>query len=82
MKYDPTKIDEAALALLGAFAWTEHGLTHAWKGIDFEVSDRLFEKGLIYDPKCKAKSLVLTEEGVAAAQAAAEKLFGTGSSSS
>ena len=83
MDYDSAKIDEAALALLGAFCWSEKtGVTRAWKGLNFEVSDRLFERGLIFDPKGTAKSLVLTEEGAAAARAAAEKLFGKRSASS
>jgi Mn-dependent DtxR family transcriptional regulator len=37
--------------------------------------DRLHEKGLICDPKSKAKSVVLTEEGLIAAEEALRKLF-------
>ena len=44
----------------------------AWKGFDFEVMDRLFEKGYIFDPRGKAKSVVFTVEGLARA----ERLFG------
>jgi hypothetical protein len=34
-------------------------------GFDFEVMDRLFQKGYMYDPRGKAKSVVLTREGLA-----------------
>jgi hypothetical protein len=76
MAYDTNKIDEAALALLGVYAQSEHNRTWAWKGLEFEVSGRLFEKGLIEDPRNKNKSVNFTPEGIAAARAAAEKLFG------
>lgn len=35
MHYDESKIDEAVLAVLYVMAWEEHGLTRAWKGIDW-----------------------------------------------
>ncbi len=76
MDYDHNKIDDAALALIGAYCWMEHGAARAWKGLDFEVSNRLFEKGLIADPKNTDKSFWLTAEGLDAAKAAAERLFG------
>ena len=76
MQYDLTRIDEAALALLGAFAHTDHGTSWAWKGIDFEVTSRLHERGLIDDPRNKNKSIVFTAEGIRQAQAAAARLFG------
>ena len=46
-----------------------------WKGIDWEATNRLFERGLIDDPKGKAKSILFTSEGLARAKAAAERLF-------
>jgi hypothetical protein len=76
MGYDTNKIDEAALALLGAYAQSERGRTWAWKSLEFEISDRLFEKGLIEDPRNKKKSVNFTPAGIKAARAAAEKLFG------
>jgi len=75
MRYDETMIDEAVLAVLYLTAWEEHGLTRAWKGIDWEAANRLHERGLIDDPKSKSKSVIFTEEGLALARAAAEKLF-------
>jgi hypothetical protein len=49
MRYDEAKIDEAVLAVLYLTAWEEHGLTGAWKGIDWGASNRLHERGLIDD---------------------------------
>ena len=43
-------------------------MTTRMKGIDWDITNRLFEKGLIHDPKNKAKSLSLTPEGVAHAR--------------
>jgi predicted transcriptional regulator len=43
----------------------------AWKGMAWEVMDRLYEKGYISDPKNKNKSVYLTEEG----QKLSEELF-------
>jgi hypothetical protein len=61
MDYDKDKVDEMALALLFL---TIHDGCRAWKGHDFGVMNRLHEKGLISDPVGKAKSVVLTEEGL------------------
>jgi hypothetical protein len=61
MRYDEAKIDEAVLAVLYLTAWEEHGLTRAWKGIDWDASNRLHERGLIDDPKNKNKSVIFTE---------------------
>jgi hypothetical protein len=44
MRYDEAKIDEAVLAVLYLTAWEEHGLTRAWKGIDWDASNRLHAK--------------------------------------
>ena len=75
MRYDDTKIDEAVLAVLYLTAWEDHGLTRAWKGIDWAVLNRLHERGLIDDPKNKNKSIIFSEEGLALARTAAERLF-------
>ena len=65
MTLDTDKIYDAALAILSL---TLHDGDRVWKGIDWDITDRLFEKGLIHDPKNKAKSLSLTPEGVAQAR--------------
>ena len=60
MDYDREKVDEIVLALL----WlTLDRYRRAWKGHDWNVLNRLHERGYISDPKSKAKSVLLTEEG-------------------
>ena len=77
MNYDPDKVDEAVLALLYL---TLHDVDayggRAWKGHDWSAMDRLHEKELISDPRCRAKSVALDAEGVKAAEQAFFKLFG------
>ena len=63
MEYDTTKVDVVVLALLHLNAHTDHGITRAWKGFDWEAMDRLHSQGFISDPESKAKSVVLSEEG-------------------
>ncbi len=69
---DWDRVDEAALAimLLGL-----HDGWRTWKGINWEVLNRLHERGLITDPKSKAKSVIFTEEGLESAQQLFERLF-------
>ena len=54
-------IDEAVLALL---CLTLHDHNRAWKGFDWDTLHRLHARGLIDDPANKAKSVVLTNEGL------------------
>ncbi len=68
------KIDEAVLGLL---LLGLHDENRVWKGFDFDALDRLYEKGMITNPVSKAKSVVLTEQGLAAAEQAFDKLFDT-----
>jgi hypothetical protein len=72
MKIDEDKIDEAALAL---FYLTIHDECRAWKQFDWQVTNRLFEKGLICNPVGKSKSVVLTDEGMKKSEALFKKLF-------
>lgn len=72
MDIDEDKIDEAALALMYL---TLHDQYRAWKQIDWEVTNRLHEKGLICDPGGKAKSVVLTDEGLIMSEKLFNKLF-------
>jgi hypothetical protein len=69
---DEDKIDDAVLALLRL---TLHDERRAWKGFDWDALDRLHRKGLIGDPVGKAKSVVLTDEGLARSAALLETLF-------
>ncbi len=75
MHYEEEKIYEAVLAVLYLTAWEEHGLIRAWKGIDWNASNRLHERGLIDDPRNKNKSVAFTDEGLALARTSAERLF-------
>lgn len=68
MEIDEGKIDETVLALL-YLTLDQDG--RAWKGFDWKVLDRLHEKGFIGNPVNKAKSVWLTDEGLARS----EKLF-------
>ena len=61
MDIDHDKIDDAVLAL---FYLTLHDQCRAWKGFDWDALSRLHEKDLILDPVGKAKSVVLTEDGL------------------
>ena len=63
MEYNKDKVDEIILALLHLTSFEDYGATRAWKSMDWRAMDRLYEKGYISNPKIKAKSVVLTEEG-------------------
>jgi hypothetical protein len=77
MEYDKDKVDEYTLALLYLVAWKEGDASRAWKGFDWETMNRLNEKGYISDPRGKAKSVVLYQEGFQKAEALFRKFFGT-----
>ena len=65
-------IDDRVLALL----WlTLHNGDRAWKGHDWDVLGRLHEKGLILDPVGKAKSVVLTKDGLRRSEELFKTLF-------
>ena len=72
MDYDEEKVEDAVLALMYL---TIHDRVRAWKGFDWDALNRLHEKGFIADPKNKAKSVVLTEEGLARSEELFERLF-------
>ena len=70
---DDQKIEDAVLALLGAFEF-DNG--RAWKRFDFGVMQALAAKGLISEPMGRAESVHLTPEGLARAKALALQCFG------
>ena len=72
MEIDTDRIDRAVLALLYLGL---HDGCRAWKGFDWDAMDRLHAKGLISDPVGKAKSVVLTEEGLREAERLFRELF-------
>lgn len=69
---DTTAIDEAVLAL---FYLTLHDRNRSWKSFDWDTLHRLHERGLIDDPANKAKSVVLTDEGLRESKRLFEKYF-------
>ena len=74
MEYDKDKVDEMVLALL--YLTTHDQGTRAWKGMDWDTMDRLHDKGYIGNPKSKAKSVTLTEEGEKLSEEFFKKHFG------
>ena len=75
---DQDRIDEAVLALLYLGIYQRHRTipgARTWKSFDWEVLDRLHIRGLISDPATKAKSVMLTEDGLRDAEAAFRRLF-------
>jgi hypothetical protein len=68
MDIDTDRVDAAVLALL---LLGRHDGARVWKTFDWDVMNRLHEKGMISNPVGKAKSVVLTEEG----EREAERLF-------
>jgi hypothetical protein len=72
MALDTDKIDDAVLAL---FQLTLHDGNRAWKGFDWDVLGRLHERGLIYDPVGKVKSVALTDEGLQRSKQLFEAMF-------
>ncbi len=73
---DQEKLAEIALAILSLSSFGEKIGTRAWKGMDWDVMNILFEKGWISDPVGKQKSVWITEEGVELAEQFLEKHFG------
>ena len=85
---DLGKVDDAALALLWLTAWRDAVVPagaldapaaevwRAWKGLGWDVLDRLHEAGYLDDPKTKARSVRLTPRGRSRAEALFETLFG------
>lgn len=69
MDIDTDQIDEAVLALLQL---TLHDGVRAWKGHDWDALGRLHSKGMMVG---KAKSVVLTDEGLAESRRLFRKLF-------
>lgn len=76
MEYDKEKVDEVVLALLYLTSSTDDGVTRAWTSHDWDIIDRLHEKGFISDPKSKAKSVVMSEDAVKKSPELFRKYFG------
>jgi hypothetical protein len=72
MELDTDKIDQAVLALLSL---GRHDGYRTWKSFDWDVMQRLHEKGYISDPVGKAKSVLLTENGALESERLRDLLF-------
>lgn len=72
---DEDKVDEVVLALLYLNAFSDKGTVRAWKGFDWDSMNRLHQRGFISNPKGKAKSVVLSEEGFKRAEELFVKYF-------
>ena len=57
MNINTDAIDEVALALLYL---TLHDHNRAWRGFDWDVLNRLYERGLIGDPVNKTESVIFS----------------------
>ena len=75
MEYNKDKVDEMVLALLYLTTWNDKYGPRAWKGMDWEAMNRLFEKGYIANPKSKARSVMLTEQGMKLSEQLFKKYF-------
>jgi hypothetical protein len=75
MDYDIEKVDEVTLALLSLNSFKDRWEVRAWKSHSWDALDRLHQKGYISDPRSKAKSVVLTEEGVKKARELFDRHF-------
>ncbi|MEK6698114.1 MAG: DUF6429 family protein [Nitrospirota bacterium] len=75
MQQRQDKVDEMTLALLYLVMEKSKEGTRAWKGFDRDTMDRLHEKGYISDPKSKAKSVALSDEGARPAEELFKKHF-------
>ena len=76
MEYDKDKVDDMVLALLYLNTFDDEYGKRAWKEIAWEVSNRLFDNGYIGNPRGKAESVVLTDEGVKLSESLFFKFFG------
>lgn len=78
IEIDTDKIDDAVLALLYLTSYQDRPIPvyRAWKGHDWDALDRLHEKGLIDNPKSKAKSVIMSDEAHARAEQLFYELFG------
>lgn len=54
------RVDDAALALLSL---TLHDGDRVWKQLDWGITDRLHERGLLSNPQTKTKSVCLSRMG-------------------
>lgn len=74
-KFDSDKVDDVVLAMLHLTSFADHGITRAWKSLDWDALDRLHARGLISEPRSKARSVVFSDEGRRRAEESFHALF-------
>jgi len=79
MSEESNTVEDMVLLLLFLFSWREkvapdYFVARSWKGYDFGVLDSLTEKGYISGSR-RAKSVILTDEGVERASKLREKIM-------
>ncbi len=74
--FDEDKLDEVVLALLHLNSFKDNYSVRAWKSLDWDSLNRLHDRDLVADPKSKAKSIALTQEGERLAGEMFRKHFG------
>lgn len=74
--YDERRVQDTVLALMHLNAHEEQFGWRAWKSFPWEATDGLYERGLIGDPRSKAKSVVLTDGGAELAEQLFREMFG------
>ena len=76
MHLNDEKLEQTVLALLYSNSFDDKsGEKRAWKGMSWDVMERLHQKGYISDPARKSKSVWLTEEAANLSRELCEKLF-------
>jgi hypothetical protein len=68
-------LDRAGDFVLALMHLDVHEGNRAWKGYPWDVLDHLYQQGLISDPKRKAKSVALSEDGLLRATVAFDRLL-------
>lgn len=75
MDIDYDRIDDCTLALLYLVTSENKYGARAWKSFDWDTMDRLHQKGYISNPKSKAMSIALSEEGLSRSKELFERFF-------
>ena len=75
MEYNNDKVDEMVLAIMYLTTFKDEFGMRVWKGLDWDVLDRLHEKGYISNPKSKAKSVGISEEAAKQSEELFKKYF-------
>ena len=75
MEYNKDKVDEMVLAIMYLTTFKDEFDMRVWKGLDWDVLDRLHEKGYISNPKSKAKSVGISAEAAKRSEELFKKHF-------